>query len=162
MEHKARNVSSRRPPSFAKKRRSEPYRYSRCAGVQSEVKSALARKPNIEYSGSSLKRSSLRLLWRMTCVYTAKVLSSLRISRSQREAQLTQPPLQPPRAERPPIPREQIWRVSTPPHTLSVCTQLHQIIHRILQLCCSIISHRIHEITLTASRTQRLCSTTCT
>jgi len=157
MECKARDFSSRRPPSFAKKRRSAPYRYSRCAGVQSEVKSALALKPNIEYSGSSLKRE--RLLWGMTSVYSAKVLSSLRISRSQHEAQ---PPLQPPRAERPPIPTEQIWRVSTPPHTLSVCTELQQIIHRILQLCCSIVFHRIHEITLTASRTQRLCSTTCT
>ena len=84
MEYEAGDSSSRRPPSFAKKRRSVPYRYSRCAGVQSEVKSALALKPNIQYSGSSLKRS--RLLWRMTSVYSAKVLSSLRISRSQREA----------------------------------------------------------------------------
>lgn len=58
--------------------------YRRCPGVQSEVKSALALEPNIQYSGSSLKRE--RLLWRMTSVYRAKVLSSLRISRSQREA----------------------------------------------------------------------------
>ena len=123
VQYKARGFATIWSPFLAKKVR---HYYCQYPGVQTDVKSALALKPNIQYSGSSLKRS--RLPWRMTSVYSAKVLSSLRILGSQREAQ---PPLQPPRAEWPPIPREQIWRVSTPPHlthTLSVRTEVHQIL----------------------------------